>query len=187
MRRAVLLLCFLGLFATGCGDGDDETTGDTTGETASGPRGELSETAIGAAEEGASTAEVSELFGAPDQERELPGCELAGPTATPVLQWTWNLEDGSASIDFHARTEELMSYRTTSSNLPTANGARVGDSFETLRGSYGPTLKPLDLGAPSTEREGLWYVGDPAKSWLLFTVAGGKIKTIQGGNITICE
>jgi hypothetical protein len=183
MRRAVLLLCFLVLFATGCGDGDDETTG----QTATGPRGELSETAIGAAEEGASTAEVEELFGAPDQEDELPGCELAGPNATPVLQWIWNLEDGSASIDFDAATEKLMSYRTSSSDLPTTNGARVGDSFEALRGSYGPTLKPLDLGVPSTEREGPWYVGDPAKSWLLFTVAGGKIKTIQGGNLTICE
>lgn len=105
----------------------------------------------------------------------------------PVLQWSWNLKDGAASIDFVAASGELVSYRTTSGSLPTSAGVRVGDPFQTLSDSYGAVLKPLDLGAPSSEEAGFWDVGDPAGSWLLFTIAGGKISTIQGGDIEICE
>ena len=195
MRRTLLLaVTALALLAAGCGDDDDDNgTTATETETATeagageGPQGELTESAIGAVEVGATTAEVEEAFGAPDSEKELPGCELAGPNATPVLQWTWNLDDGSASIDFVAADETLQSYRTTSASLPTANGVRVGDTYQTLSDTYGPTLKPLPLGAAPTEQAGVYYVGEPSKEWLSFQIAGGQVKTIQGGDITICE
>ncbi len=196
MRRVLVVIGLaLALLAAGCGDDDDGATETGAGTTATeettasgeGPQGELSEAGIGAVAVGATTAEAEEAFGGPDAEKELPGCELAGPNATPVLQWTWDLDDGSVSVDFDAGTEELISYRTTSASLPTANGARVGDTFQALRDAYGPTLRPLQLGAPPTPQAGLWYVGKPGKEWLLFQIAGGQVRTIQGGNVQICE
>jgi hypothetical protein len=205
MRALIPVLALsMALFA-GCGDDDggdgdggaapteaatEAATGPETTEAApdgEGPGGELSERGIGTIEAGAAAAEVERAFGAPDRDRELPGCELAGPNATPVLQWTWNLSDGALSIDFDVSSRELISYRTTSAELPTTEGVRVGDSFEVLRQSYGGTLKGLPLGAPANERVGLWYVGKPAKLWQLFDVRGGQVKNIQGGDIQICE
>lgn len=196
MRALVPLLAIALTLLLGCGD-DEETTAVTTkastvetteaepaGER---PGGELSERGIGSVELGASTARVEQAFGAPDGEEELPGCELAGPNAVAILRWTWDLEDGGASIDFDAAGERFLSYRTSSSSLPTTAGVRIGDSFGTLRQSYGAILKRLDLGARSNESSGFWYVGKPAEAWLLFTVAGGIVKTIQGGDIQICE
>ena len=195
MKRALLLIgAVLALSLAACGDDDDDngTTATATGTeteatSGEGPTGELTESGIGAARVGSTTAEVEEAFGAPDSERESPGCELAGPNATPVLQQTWDLDDGSVTIDFDAAKETLLSYRTTSASLPTANGVRVGDTYQALSDSYGPTLKPLPLGAPPTEQAGLWYVGNPQAEWLQFQIAGGQVRTIQGGDITICE
>jgi hypothetical protein len=192
MKRILLIAAaVLALLAAGCGDDDDDNgatgTGAETEATGEGPQGELTEGGIGPVSVGATTAEVEAAFGAPDSEKESPGCELAGPNATPVLQWTWGLEDGSATIDFDAANQTLMSYRTTSASLPTANGVRVGDAYQALSDTYGPTLKPLPLGAAPTEQAGIYYVGNPSKEWLSFQIAGGQVKTIQGGDITICE
>lgn len=193
MRALAALILASALFLAACGDDDDDgaatETATAVGTEAGGdgPGGELTERGIGSVEVGASPEEVERAFGAPDSERETPGCELAGPTATPVLQWRWDLDDGAVILDFDAPAQTLLSYRVSSPSLPTANGARVGDSYELLRQSYGASLKGLPLGAQPTERVGFWYVGKPAKRWQLFDVAGGKVRTIQGGDIQICE
>ena len=204
MRRLLLTLCIALPLLLGCGDDEEETTVTgtetvteaTTGTgtateaatpTGEGPRGELSRRGIGSVEVGMTTGEVEKAFGAPDLERQVTGCPLAGPDAPPILQWTWNLQDGSAVLDFEVAGRALISYRTTSTALPTTAGVRVGDSFKTLRQSYGGTLKGLPLGAKPTETVGFWYVGKPAKLWQLFDLRGGKIKNIQGGDVQICE
>lgn len=188
----MVIVLSLPLVLAACGGGgttitDTGTAGTTTG-AAEGPQGELAEDAIGSVKVGASTDNVEAAFGKPDQERQTPGCELAGPNATPVLQWTWNLSNGAVMLDFDATTNQLISYRTTSRDLPTTAGVRVGDSYATLSDAYGATLKPLQLGsAKPTSASGSWYTGRQGKAWLLFTIAGGAIRTIQGGNIQICE
>ena len=187
---ALVLSLPLGLVA--CGGGDTTITDfgpkTTTGASSEGPRGELAEDGIGAVKVGTSTGDVEAAFGKPDQQRRTPGCELAGPNATPVLQWTWNLSDGAVTLNFDATRNQLVSYRTTSSDLPTTAGVRVGDGYATLSDAYGATLKPLQLGSakPSSEL-GSWYTGRQGKAWLLFEIAGGTITNIQGGNIQICE
>jgi hypothetical protein len=64
---------------------------------------------------------------------------------------------------------------------------RAGDPYAKLSDAYGLTLRRLDLGAKSTEQAGFWYTGDPAGSRLMFTIAGGVVTTIQGGDVQICE
>jgi hypothetical protein len=192
MRRAILLVVLsLPLLLAGCGGGDTTTSSGTDGGTTTradeGPQGELSEDGIGQVKVGASTDDVEAAFGKPDQEGQNPGCELAGPNATPVLQWTWNLSDGAVTLDFDATSNQLISYRTTSRDLPTTAGVRVGDSYGTLSDAYGATLKPLALGTPPTSESGLWFTGLQGKAWILFTIAGGAVRTIQGGDVQICE
>ena len=190
MRPLIPIVVSL-LLVAGCGD-DDADTGSSQPPTATearpdGPIGELSERGIGSVAAGASADEVSGAFGAPDREREGPGCELAGPNARPVLQWTWDLDDGAVTLDFDASERTLTSYRSTSPSLPTTAGIRVGDRFAALRDAYGPLLKGLPLGAKPTPRAGFWYVGKPAARWQLFDVRGGVVRTIQGGDVQICE
>jgi hypothetical protein len=191
-RAALVLVLLLPLVLAACGGGgttitDKEPVGTTTG-AGEGPQGELAEDGIGSLKVGASTDDVEAAFGKPDQETQNSGCELAGPNATPILQWTWNLSDGAVTLDFDATTKQLISYRTTSRGLPTTAGVRVGDDYATLSDAYGATLKPLQLGSVKpTSESGSWYTGQQGKAWLLFSVAGGAIGNIQGGNIQICE
>ncbi|MGH2924073.1 MAG: hypothetical protein ACRDKH_08610 [Solirubrobacterales bacterium] len=200
MRAAAIAFALCALALGACGDDDDETSAATTGTATEatstdpvepageGPAGELTERGIGVAEVGASAERVESAFGAPDRERELPGCELAGPNAIPVLEWSWDLDDGTVSLDLDVSERTVSSYRTTSSSLPTTAGIRVGDSFSALRDAYGPLLKGLPLGADPTPRAGFWYLGKPAsRAWQLFDVRGGIVRTIQGGDVQICE
>jgi len=193
MRALAALLLASSLLLAACGDDDDDGNGAATATesateaTEEGPAGELTERGIGSVEVGASTEQVKSAFGPPDAEREEVGCELAGPNAPKVLRWNWDLDDGAVRLEFDAPAQTLISYRVSTPSLPTANGVRVGDTYELLRQSYGPALKDLQLGAPATERVGLWYLGKLGKRWQLFDVAGGKVKTIQGGDIQICE
>jgi hypothetical protein len=189
---ALAIVLSLSLILAACGGGGttitDTGTAGTTTTAGEGPQGELSEDGIGSVKVGASTDDVQAAFGKPDQESQNPGCELAGPNATPILQWSWNLSDGAVTLDFDATSKQLISYRTTSQGLPTTAGVRAGDSYGTLSDAYGATLRPLQLGsAKDTPESGSFYTGQQGKAWLLFTIAGGSVKTIQGGNIQICE
>ena len=191
MRLPTILLALSIALLIGCGSDSGSTTGSAdAGNVESGgqgPSGELREDGIGSVDVGSSTSQVEQVFGKPDREQQLPGCELDGPNATPTLQWTWNLADGAVTVDFDAASGQLISYRTTSPSLPTDAGVRIGDTFDTLRQGYGLILKPLNIGAKSSPSSGVWYVGKPGHTWLLFSVAGGTIKTIQGGNVQVCE
>lgn len=197
MRGILLILALAPALLVGCGDDDGETTvaitetvteAETTeAGTAEGPQGELTQRGIGSVEAGLTTAEVRAEFGPPDHERQVPGCPLAGPNAPPILQWTWEGTDGSTVLDFDVSSEKLVSYRTTSTELESAAGVRVGDPFQALRRGYGDQLQDLPLGAPANERVGLWYIGNPERLWQLFDLRGGKVRNIQGGDIQICE
>lgn len=205
MRRALLcLLLALPLVLAACGD--DETTtvteevtvteGEAGTETADpteadasadGPSGALSTAGVGPIERGATTAEVTEAFGEPDEQIEAVGCELAGPNAPQVLTWTWELGDGEVSLVFDAKSATLNSYRTDSAELATDRGDRVGDRFASLKGNWGAKLKPLPLGLEPTAQRGFWWVRDNQRAELLFDIRGGVIKRIEGADVQICE
>lgn len=199
MSRASLALVVMILVAVASCGGDDgdatvtetvteaATGAETTEDASEAPQGELTRRGIGPVEVGMSTDEVRAEFGDPDRERRVPGCELAGPDVPPILQWTWSLPGGNAVLDFDVANQQLISYRTTSGALATAEGVRVGDDFQTLRQGYGSALTDLPLGAPANERLGLWYVGNPERFWQLFDLRGGQVRNIQGGDIQICE
>ncbi|CAN5465305.1 hypothetical protein BH20ACT15_BH20ACT15_09040 [soil metagenome] len=205
MRRALLCLLLALLFAlAACGD--DETTtvteeltvtaGESEPETAAatetetsadGPSGELSTAGVGPIERGATTAEVTEAFGEPDEQIEAVGCELAGPNAPRVLTWTWELGDGEFSLVFDAKSATLNSYRTDSAELATVRGDRVGDPFASLKANWGAELERLSLGAKSTAKRGFWWVRDNQRAELLFDIRGGVIKRIEGADVQVCE
>jgi hypothetical protein len=178
----------------GCGDGNsatvasDSQTAATQTAVASGPRGALDFTGVGPVTQGTSMEKAREAFGSPDRTQRVPGCELSGPNAPEVVIWTWDLEDGDFILNFDASSGALKSYRTTSSKLPTSAGNHVGDSFQSLRDSYGPTLRPLKLGSETpSPQSGIWFVRKNSKSQLTFTIAGGRVRTIAGGLLEICE
>jgi hypothetical protein len=75
-------------------------------------------------------------------------------------------------------------------------GNRVNDSFQSVRDTWAASLRPLNLGIASTPRTGYWYVNDigkhaaPITSFppkIVFSVAGGKVRSIAGGEVPICE
>ena len=109
---------------------------------------------------------------------QIPGLtQMTSASALGFTQVTLQFDD----------KDRFSSYRTTSPELATESGSRVGDSFTSLRDSYGPTLRALDVGARSTPRAGFWYVGVNLKSALLFSIAGANLRSISGGSIEICE
>lgn len=195
------LAVLLALAIAGCGnDGATTSTGQGKSSTETqttatqpaprtGPRGSLDFDSIGPVKQGASTGEVRRAFGPADRTSRQVGCELAGPNAPEVVQWTWDLEDGDFTLTFDADTGKFKSYRTNSSKLPTAAGIRVGDNFAALEDGYGrPPLEPLLLGSeePSAQ-SGVWFVRVDDDSQLTFTFAGGKVRTIAGGLLEVCE
>jgi hypothetical protein len=160
-------------------------TSTATTPTAGGPRGSLDFAAVGPLRQGDSIERARELFGPPDRSQRNSGCEL-DPTSRSQTALTWSLPDGDLIIQF-AGSEGLISYRTTSRDLPTRNGNRVGDSFQALRDSWGTALEPLNLGAPATSRAGFWFVRDAPRAELTFSIVGGKVATILGGHNPPCE
>ena len=185
MSRLVLafaLACILGLAA--CGGGDDTTTTEKPAAEKQ-PGGDLTATGVGPVTQRQTPAAVRESFGSPDEQRRVPGCELSGPQK-PKLEFVWHLKGGTLTLQFDDK-DRFSSYRTTSPELATESGSRVGDPFASLRDSYGATLRALDVGAPSTSRAGFWYVGQNLKSAILFSIAGAKVRSISGGSIEICE
>jgi hypothetical protein len=200
MNRSGLILALVAALVwllSGCGGWDTTTiirrpaTTETTDSppespSPSGPRGELTSASVGPVRQGMTTAQVRSLFGAPDRTKHFSGCPLySGSTAT--LDWIWDLTDGGITLDFDAASGRLSSYRTTSPGFPTTIGNRVGDSFQSLHESWGTGLHPLSLGVPSTAQSGEWFVRDTPKAELLFSIRGGKVTTITGGYVPICE
>ena len=186
MARLVLVLGISAAFAlAACGGGGDETTVVSQPQTTKEPGGDLTANGVGSVTIGQSPAEVRKSFGAPDEQRREPGCELSGHPQKQ-LAMVWHLDQGSLTLQFDA-DDRFSSYRTTSPELPTDAGIRVGDSFSSLRDGYGATLRRLDVGAQSTPRAGFWYVGRNLDSALLFSIAGGTARSISGGSIEICE
>jgi len=162
------------------------------GSHPSGPEGELSFSSVGAVHVGDTPAQVRAEFGAPDRTRPagVPGCYAA-------TRWTWDLRNGSFAIDFDPSQTKLVSYTTTSPAFPTTTGNRVDDSFQSIRDTWGPSLRPLNLGIASTPRSGYWYVRDVGKRAsaritsfppkIVYSVAGGNVRLIGGGEVPICE
>jgi hypothetical protein len=203
-RRVSVVLLSLAALAllSACGVSGDTTTiinkttttqtGATSASTAAtttaqgGPQGDLTADGVGDVVQGMSTSEVRGLFGPPDKQRRSPGCEL-NAHAAPVLAWTWNAIGGTLSLDFDARQDSLMSYRTDSAEFQTADGISVGDSFASLRDAVGSSLAPLNLGASSTPKRGFWLVREGPGREILFSIDGGRVDMIQGGSVSICE
>ena len=185
MARLVLALGMSAAFSLVACGGGGETTVVSESQVSQEPGGELTAQGVGPVTTGQSPAAARESFGPPDEQRREPGCELSGHPQKQ-LAMVWHLDHGSLTLQFDAG-DRFSSYRTTSPELPTEAGIRVGDSFSSLRDGYGATLRPLDIGAASTPRAGFWYVGRNLDSALLFSLAGGKVRSISGGSIQICE
>ena len=185
MARLALALMLVGTLAlAACGSGDDTTVTEKPAAEKQ-PGGDLSAKGVGPVTVGQTPAAVRNSFGDPDEQRREPGCELSGHPQKQ-LAMVWHLDQGSLTLQFDPK-DRLSSYRITSPELPTSAGARVGDSFSSLRDTYGPTLRRLDIGAKSSPRAGFWYVGPNLNSALLFSIAGAEVRSISGGKIEICE
>lgn len=198
MRRLgsiALLIAALGLAACG-DDGDDATTvtspgvsettaAETETTAAAGPSGTLTAGGVGDVSVGASAGEVRELFGDPASEERVPGCELAGPQAPKVTVWRYELPGGELLVEFDEAGEAFTFYRSSSPELATERGDRVGASFASVRENW-PELEPVPLGEP-TPKLGFWWVREGEGASLLFDVRGGRVAEIQGGDIQFCE
>jgi hypothetical protein len=184
MARSVLALMLVGALGFAACGGDDTTVTEQQPAQKQ-PGGDLTGAGVGPVTQGQSPAAVRKSFGTPDEQRRVPGCELSGPQK-PKLEFVWHLEGGTLTLQFDDK-DRFSSYRTTSPELATESGSRVGDPFAGLRDSYGPTLRRLDVGAQSTPRAGFWYVGPSLDSAILFSIAGAKVRSIAGGKIEICE
>jgi hypothetical protein len=162
-------------------------TGEATAPTsAAAPSGALTSTGVGEVNRGSRTSQVEQLFGPPDRSQKGPGCELSADSQG-ALAWTYKLAGGRLVLDFDAASGRLGSYRNTSPGLQTTLGDRVGDTFGSVEGNWGGSLKPLLIGTarPST-KAGIWEVKD-GRNELLFDFRGGKVAAISGGRIAICE
>jgi hypothetical protein len=204
-RTGLLALSALALSLTLAACGDDgetttvtETTGtgteatetsestETTATTSGGPSGQLTSSGVGEVKRGTTTDQAQELFGEPAKTQKGPGCELA-PDSQGALAWTYQLGDGRLILVFDAASGELGSYRNTGSSMETTLGDKVGDPFSSLQANWGNSLDPLDLGVGSTAKAGIWLVKDGPENELLFDIRGGRINSISGGHIEICE
>jgi TIR domain-containing protein len=157
-----------------------------------GPEGNLAFSSVGPVRVGESPDRVRAQFGPPDraQRSGVPDCYTA-------TRWIWDLRNGSFSMDFDPSKRKLTSYSTTSPNLPTTTGNRVNDSFQSIRDTWAASLRPLNLGLASTPRSGYWYVKDVGKHAaaritsyppkIVYSIAGGKVRSIAGGEVPICE
>ncbi len=197
--RSLLVVAVLALTLAGC-DGGTTTTvtshkvvtrgggggGGGGAQAASGPHGSLDFDAVGEVGQGSSTTDARQAFGPPDQTRHAPGCELSASSPEQVV-WTYGLPDGDLTLNFGASDDALISYRTTSRELPTVQGNRVGDDFGAVRDSWGSALQPLNLGQPATPQAGFWYVKHGPRSQLTFAIAGGRVTSISGGYTPPCE
>ncbi len=153
------------------------------------PEGQLSQEAVGQVSQGTSVDDAIEVFGPPDDRKEVPGCEL-NTADPPKVQLSYNLPDGSLIVYFDATTAEMISYTTTSPRFPTYRGDRVGDQFASLEATWGTALKYLPVGSvvePPADHSGYWEVKDTARSKLLFTVRADQVKSISGGFLPACE
>jgi hypothetical protein len=103
------------------------------------------------------------------------------------VQLTYDLADGELILTFAAASAELESYRTTSEQLETTLGDRVGSGYESVHDNWGDSLEPLSLGAPATAEDGFWFVQEAPRSQLLFAIAGGEVESISGGYLPPCE
>lgn len=190
----VLLAVFVIAWATACGDGGSATTviehqvvgGQDADASTAGPRGALAAERIGPVSQGTTTDEVRGLFGRPDAVDHFPGCEV-DRSSTPMLVWKWALNGGELQMSFDGVSGRLASYRIDSSSLGTTLGDRVGDRFAALKESWGNSLKPLSIGVASTAQAGYWYIGDPETAELLFDIRDGRIASISGGYLPVCE
>jgi TIR domain len=157
------------------------------------PEGELTFSSVGPVHLGDSPERVRARFGTPDRTQRI-GAVLGCPAST---RWTWDLRNGSFSMDFDPSKRKLAFYRTTSPDFATTLGNRVGNSFQSIRDTWGAALRPMTLGTPATPRNGLWYVRDAGKDpgahvtsfppELAYTVAGGAVTSIAGGDVPVCE
>ena len=75
-----------------------------------------------------------------------------------------------------------------SSELETADGIRVGSTYEEDLSHTVDDLEPLILGSeePSGD-EGIWYVEDGPEQRLTFDIQDGRITQILGGYTPACE
>lgn len=162
------------------------TSTTSTSETASGPAGPLLANGVGDVKQGTSVVAAIDLFGQPAGREQFPGCEL-DPESSPIVQLSYELGDGSLYLNFDAARDELVSYRTDSSELATALVDRVGESFESVRANWGSSLEPLAIGAPATPKSGAWAVEDSPTSQLIFTIEDGTVRSISGGYLPPCE
>ena len=170
--------------------GPSNKTNNGTGPR--GPEGNLAFSSVGPVQVGDSPDRVRAQFGVPDRTQRggVPGCYAA-------TRWIWDLRNGSFSLDFDSSKRKLASYSTTSPNFPTLSGNRVDDSFQSIRDTWAAALRPLNLGIASTPRSGYWYVRDVGKHAaaritsfppkIVYSVAGGKVRSIAGGEVPVCE
>jgi hypothetical protein len=152
-----------------------------------GPEGTLEPDGIGEAKQGMSVDAVTELFGDPDTRETVPGCELDSE-AHELIQFIYDPKGEATGILFDEPSEELQSYYTMSPKLETADGIRVGSSYDSLSEAAGDELQPLVLGSeePSGD-EGVWYVEDSPEQRLTFDVQNGRVTRILGGYTPACE
>ena len=180
----------------GCGDSETTVTvsqtvsgetipEETVSETA-GPQGDLTSSGIGEVVQGTTEDEAVAAFGEPDSRNEVPGCELDS-NAGPISQLTYELDDGTLSINFDAESGELQSYRTDSSSLQTIAGDAVGGSYEDLSHNWGERLQPLALGVEPTAEQGFWFVEDDPEKRLVFDIQKSQIASIwrQRGRLRV--
>jgi hypothetical protein len=194
MRRLAPFAVLVVLLAGCGGSGTPATTTEATTaseastETATdnGPVGTLESDGIGDAKQGMTSEEVIGMFGEPETDEVIPGCEL-DTSAHELHNLIYDSNDGTVGILFDKPTDELQSYHVDESTLQTAEGIRVGDDFAAHKAAYGDELIPYDLGIPSTEKDGPWYIDDGPKQRLTFDIIKGKIDQILGGYTPACE